>query len=137
MCLFIRLYAEQVINKLISEYQCIIVLCFTNSLHSSSTLRFWKKAECEKTDAFELWCWRTFESPLDCKEIQPVNPKGNQSWIVIRRTDAEAETLILFGHLMQRTDSFENMVWGGRREEGSGWGTHVYLWWIHFDIWQN
>ena len=27
--------------------------------------------------------------------------------------------------------------WGGRREEGSGWGTHVYLWWIHFDIWQN
>ena len=29
------------------------------------------------------------------------------------------------------------MVWGGRREEGSGWGTYVYLWWIHFDIWQN
>jgi len=29
------------------------------------------------------------------------------------------------------------MVWGGRREEGSGWGTHVYLWWIHFDVWQN
>ena len=29
------------------------------------------------------------------------------------------------------------MVWGGRREEGSGWGTHVYLWWIHFDIWLN
>ena len=29
------------------------------------------------------------------------------------------------------------MVWGQRREEGSGWGTHVYLWWIHFDIWQN
>ena len=29
------------------------------------------------------------------------------------------------------------MVWGGRREEGSGWGTHVYLWQIHFDIWQN
>ena len=29
------------------------------------------------------------------------------------------------------------MVWGGRREEGSGWGTRVYLWWIHVDIWQN
>ena len=29
------------------------------------------------------------------------------------------------------------MEWGGRREEGSGWGTHVYVWWIHFDIWQN
>ena len=40
----------------------------------------------------ELW-W--FESPLDCKEIQPVHPKGNQSWIVIGRTDAEAETAVL------------------------------------------
>jgi len=38
-----------------------------------------KKAECQRIDAFELWCWRTFESPLDCKEIKPVNPKRNQS----------------------------------------------------------
>ena len=38
-----------------------------------------KKAEYQRTDAFELWCWRTLESPLDCKEIKPVNPKGNQS----------------------------------------------------------
>ena len=39
-----------------------------------------KKAECRRTDAFELWCWRRlFESPLDSKEIQPVHPKGNQS----------------------------------------------------------
>ena len=38
-----------------------------------------KKAECQTIDAFELWCWRRLESPLDCKEIQPVNPKGNQS----------------------------------------------------------
>ena len=47
------------------------------------------------------WFWavvleKTLESPLDCKEIQPVNPKGNQSWIFIGRTDAEAETLILW-----------------------------------------
>ena len=39
---------------------------------------------------------KTFESPLDCKEIKPVNPKGNQSWIFIKRTDAEAETPILW-----------------------------------------
>ena len=39
---------------------------------------------------------KTLESPLDCKEIQPVNPKGNQSWIFIGRTDAEAEALILW-----------------------------------------
>ena len=38
-----------------------------------------KKAECRKIDVFELWCWRRLESPLDCKEIQPVHPKGNQS----------------------------------------------------------
>ena len=38
-----------------------------------------KKAEHGRTDAFELWCWRRLESPLDCKEIQPVHPKGNQS----------------------------------------------------------
>ena len=37
-----------------------------------------KKAECQRIDAFELWCW-TLESPLDCKEIQPVHPEGNQS----------------------------------------------------------
>ena len=57
-----------------------------------------KKAECGRTDAFELWCWRRLLSPLDCKEIQPVNPKGNQSWICIGRTDAEAEAPILWPH---------------------------------------
>ena len=46
-----------------------------------------KKAECQ---IIELWCWRRLlESPLDCKEIQPVNSKDNQSWIFIGRTDAE------------------------------------------------
>ena len=55
-----------------------------------------KKAECQRIDAFELWCWRRLlKSPLDSKEIQPVHPKGNQSWICIRRTDAEAKTPIL------------------------------------------
>ena len=55
-----------------------------------------KKAECQRIDAFELWCWRRLKSPLDFKEIQPVHPKGNQSWIFIGRTDAEAETPILW-----------------------------------------
>ena len=55
-----------------------------------------KKAEHRRIDAFELWCWRRLESPLDCKEIQPVHPKGDQSWVFIGRTDAEAETSILW-----------------------------------------
>ena len=54
-----------------------------------------KKAERQKIDAFELWCWRRLESPLDCKETQPVHPKGDTSWVFIGRTDAEAETPIL------------------------------------------
>ena len=52
---------------------------------------------------------KTLESPLDCKEIQPVNPKGNQSWIFVRRTDAETETPLL-GHLMGRADLLEKTV---------------------------
>ena len=55
-----------------------------------------KKAECRRIDAFELWCWRRLKSPLDCKEIQPVHPKGDQSWVFIGRTDAEAETPVLW-----------------------------------------
>ena len=56
-----------------------------------------KKAECQRIDAFELWCWRkTLESPLDCKDIQPDHPKGNQSWIFIGRIDAEAEISIFW-----------------------------------------
>ena len=56
-----------------------------------------KKAEHRKIDAFELWCWRRhFESPLDCKEIQSIHPEGDQSWVFTGRTDAEAETPILW-----------------------------------------
>ena len=57
-----------------------------------------KKAERRRIDAFELWCRRRLlRVPyLDCKEIQPVHLKGDQSWVFIRRTDAEAETPILW-----------------------------------------
>ena len=63
----------------------------------------------------KIWClWtvvleKTLESPLDCKEIMPVNPKGNQHWIFIGRTDAEAEALI-FGYLMGRADSLDKTL---------------------------
>ena len=55
-----------------------------------------KKAERRRIDAFELWWWKRLLSPLDCKEIKPVNPKGNQSLIFFGRIDAEAETPILW-----------------------------------------
>ena len=57
-----------------------------------------KKAEHRRIDACELWCWRRLlrVCPLDCKEIQPVHSKGDQSWVFIERTDAEAETPVLW-----------------------------------------
>ena len=78
------------------------------------------------------WCFwtvvleKTLESPLDCKEIRPVHPKWDQSWVLIGQTDVEAETPVLWP-----SDAKSWLIW-----KGSGWGTHVYLWRIHFDIWQ-
>ena len=64
---------------------------------------------------------KTLESPLDCKEIQAVHPKGDQSWLFVGRTDAGAETPVL-GHLMRRVDSLEKILMlggvGGRRRKG-------------------
>jgi len=68
---------------------------------SSSHVWMWELDHKERW-ASKDWCFwtvvldKTLESPLDCKEIQPVHPKGNQSWIFIGRTDAEAETPILW-----------------------------------------
>ena len=55
-----------------------------------------KKAESQRIDAFELWYWRkTLESPLDCKEIQPIHSEGDQPWDFFGGNDAEAETPVL------------------------------------------
>ena len=56
-----------------------------------------KKAERRRIDAFELLCWeKTLESPLDCKEIQPVHSEGDQPWDFFGRNDAKAETPVLW-----------------------------------------
>ena len=64
---------------------------------------------------------KTLESPLDSEEIQPVHPKGDQSWVFTGRTDAEADTPVL-GHLIRRADSLEKTLMlggiGGRRRRG-------------------
>ena len=61
---------------------------------------------------------KSLESPLDCKEIKPVYPKGDQSRVFIGRTDVEVETPILNGHLMQRTGSLEKTLMLGKIERG-------------------
>ena len=83
--------------------------------------------DCEESWALKNWCFwmvvleNTLESPLDSKEIQLVHPKGDQTWIFLGRTDAEAK-LQYFGHLMRRTDSFEKTPMlgkiKGRRRRG-------------------
>ena len=75
-----------------------------------------KKAECRRIDAFELWCWRRLFSPLDCKEIQLVHSKGNQSWIFIGRTDVEAETPVLW------PPDAKNWLTGKDPDAGKDWG---------------
>ena len=75
-----------------------------------------KKAEHRRNDAFELWLEKTLESPLDCKEIKPFNPKGNQSWIFIGKTDAEAETPILWLY-----DAKNWLIWKDS-DAGKDWG---------------
>ena len=70
---------------------------------------------------------KTLESPLDCKEIKPVHPKWNQSWIFIGRTDAEAEAPY-FGHLMQRTELLEKTLMLGKTEGGRRRGRQRMKW---------
>ena len=90
--------------------------------------------DCEESWVLKNWCFwtvvldKTLESPLDCKEILPVHPKGDQSWVFTGRTDAEAETSILWQH-MQRTDSLEKTLMlggiGGKKRRG-----RHRMWWL-------
>ena len=75
-----------------------------------------KKAEHWRIDALELWCWRRLESPLDCKEIKPVHPKGDQSRVFIGRTEVEAETPILW-----LPDAKSWLIWKDP-DAGKDWG---------------
>ena len=89
-----------------------------------------KEVEHWRTDAFELRCWRRLESPLDCKEIKPVNPQGNQSWIFIGRIGARKLKLQYFGHLMQRTDSLEKTLSWERLKAGGEWNGRGWDSWM-------
>ena len=88
---------------------------------SSSHVWMWE-LDCEESWVLKNWCFwtvmleMTIESPLDCKEIQPVHPKGNQSWIYIEKTDAEAETLNLW------SSDVEKWLIGKDPGAGRDWG---------------
>ena len=86
-----------------------------------------KKVEHQRTDIFELWCWETIESPLDCQEIKRVDLKGNWSF-----KDLEGLVLKLklqyFGQMMRRTDSLENTLMLAKTEGGRRRGRQRMRW---------
>ena len=83
-----------------------------------------KNAEHQRTDAFELWCWKkTLESPLDCKEIKSVNPKGNQSWIFMLKLKLQ-----YCDHLTGRADSLEKTLMLGKTKGRRGRGQQRIRW---------
>ena len=108
---------------------------------SSSHVWIWK-LDNKESWVPKNWCFwtvvlgKTLESPLDCKEIKPVTPKEDQSWIFIERTDVEAETPILW-HLLWGTDSLEKTlmlrkITGGRRR-----GQHSMRWFDGITKWMD
>ena len=86
-----------------------------------------KKAEHWRIDAFELWCWRRLLSPLESKKIKPVNPKGNESWILTGRTDVKAQAPILWPP-DGKTDSLEKTLMLGNIESGRRRGQQRTRW---------
>ena len=80
-----------------------------------------KKAECQRIDALELWCWRRLESPLDCKEIKPVSPEGSHPEYSLEGLMLKLK-LQYSDSLMQRADSLEKTLMlgqvKGRRKKG-------------------
>ena len=119
---------------------------------SSGHVWMWE-LDCEESWALKNWCFwtvvleKTLESPLDCKEIQPVYPKGNRSWIFIGRTDVEAETPILWPPDVKNwliwKDSDARKDWRRKEIEGDdrgwdGWMASPTQWtwvWVNSGSW--
>ena len=118
---------------------------------SSSHVRMWE-SDYKESWALKNWCFwtvvleKTLERPLDCKEIQPVHLKGNQSWLFIGRTDAEAETPILWlpdarNWLIEKRQScWERLMAGEGDDRGwDGWIPSLTQWtwvWVNSGRWQ-
>ena len=112
---------------------------FANKVTSSQgygfpTCHAWMwELDCEESWVPKKWCFwtvvleKTLESPLDCMEVQPVHPKGDQSWVFIGRTDAEAEAPILY-YLMWRIDSLEKTLMLGGIEDRRRRGRQRMRW---------
>ena len=126
------------------------LLIHVNSQDFSSSHVWMWEFDCEESWAPKNWCFwtvvleKTLESPLDCKEIQPVHSKGNQSWDFFGRTDAKAETPVLWpSHAKSwliRKDSDAGRDWGGEGDDRGwdGWMASLTRWtwvWVNSGSW--
>ena len=82
-------------NTLPAKVHLVKAMVFPLVMYGCESLTV-KKAERQRIDAFELWCWRRLESPSVCKEIQPVHSEGDQPWDFFGRNDAKAEAPVLW-----------------------------------------
>ena len=110
-----------------------------------------RELDCEESWVPKNWCFwtavleKTLESPLDCKEIQPVHPKGDQSWVFIGRTEAEAETPILCPPdakswlIGKNPDAGKEWWWEEKGDRGwDGWMASPTQWtwvWVNSGSW--
>ena len=116
-------------TTLLPKFHIVETLIFPVDMYRCDSWTI-KKAECQRTDAFELWCWRRCCVPWTARRSNQVNPKENQSWILIGRTDAEADTPILWPlhakSWLIRKDSDAGKDWrqeerGMTEDETVGW----------------
>ena len=130
------------------EVICPCFSCYSTIFKDQFYCETWtiKKAQCRSIDAFwTVVLEKTLESPLDCKDIKPVHPKGNQSWIFIGKTDAQAEAPILWppdvkNWLIGKHWFWEGLKAGGEGEdkEGDGWMASPTQWtwvWVNSGSW--
>ena len=106
-----------------SKFLSRLTWCLTFDMSGFSSGHVWMwELDCQESWAPKNWCFwtvmleKTLESPSDCKEIQPVHPKGDQSWVFIGRTDAEAETPVLW------PPDAKSWLIGKEPDAGRDWG---------------
>ena len=137
-------------KKLCSIYKCLFFSPSSSRLCFSSGHVWMWMSDCEESWVPQNWCFwtvvleKTLESPLDCKEIQPVHFKGDQSWVFFGRTDAKAETPILWPHHAELTHwrlwCWEGLGAGGKGDDRGwdGWMASRTRWtwvWVNSRSW--
>ena len=112
-------------------------VCLVKSMVFPVWMWDFSSMDCKETWALKNWCFltvvleKTLESPLDCKEIQPAHPKGNQSWIFFGRTDAEAETLIVWPPDAKNWLIGKTLSWEWLKGEEKGMTEDEMVGWHH------